>query len=173
MLAKWQLLLFVVDIFPHTFMGICKLHRGTGYSHLSRVKTLYPAAAPAQYSPIHNVSFTEDFSKVWVFLLSFEKSFKFSWNLFPIFQLFLPRKEHLSPVIPLLTEKETCYLLKKNKVHLQCALCCLYLLAWNVPWQFETGTKCHHRKSTWINIYMHQLSSAKTHSVQSQKGCGV
>ena len=68
MLAKWQLLLFVVDIFPHTFMGICKLHRGTGYSHLSRVKTLYPAAAPAQYSPIHNVSFTE----VWVFLLSFE-----------------------------------------------------------------------------------------------------
>ena len=40
MLAKWQLLLFVVDIFPHTFMGICKLHRGTGYSHLSSVKTL-------------------------------------------------------------------------------------------------------------------------------------
>ena len=40
-------------------MGICKLHRGTGYSHLSRVKTLYPAAAPAQYSPIHNVSFRQ------------------------------------------------------------------------------------------------------------------
>ena len=83
MLAKWQLLLFVVDIFPHTFMGICKLHRGTGYSHLSRVKTLYPAAAPAQCSPIHNVSFTKDFSKGWVFLLSFEESFKFSWNSFP------------------------------------------------------------------------------------------
>ena len=130
MLAKWQLLLFVVDIFPHTFMGICKLHRGTGYSHLSRVKTLYPAAAPAQCSPIHNVSFTGDFSKVWVFLLSFEKSFKFSWNLFPIFQLFLQRKEHAMfwkvfmffwefisnflTVIPLLTEKETCYLLKKK-----------------------------------------------------------
>ena len=77
MLAKWQLLLFVVDIFPHTFMGICKLHRGTGYSHLSRVKTLYTAAAPAQYSLIHNVSISYESWDIQLTFDTFINAFRF------------------------------------------------------------------------------------------------